>query len=60
MSVDPENALYVGDTTTDIVAGKAADVPTVGVLSGIGSREELTNAGAKFVIERADHLVHIL
>jgi len=60
VSVEPENALYVGDTTTDILAGKAADVPTVGVLSGIGSREELTNAGAKFVIERVDHLVHIL
>ena len=52
--------IYVGDTTTDILAGKAAGMKTVGVLSGIGSKEELESAGADFILENISHLESVL
>jgi phosphoglycolate phosphatase-like HAD superfamily hydrolase len=40
----------VGDTRLDILAGRKAKVRTIGVCWGHGSREELEEAGADFVI----------
>jgi phosphoglycolate phosphatase-like HAD superfamily hydrolase len=34
LAVDPEGAVYVGDTLIDIQAGKAAGTGTIGVLTG--------------------------
>ncbi len=50
MGVDPEACLMVGDTTVDIVAGKASNAQTVGVLCGFGEQEELLRAGADLVL----------
>jgi len=46
-----EDAVMIGDSVWDCEAAKRAKVPTIGVLSGGFSREELTEAGAKMVFE---------
>ncbi len=43
--------VYVGDTVTDIEAGRAARLPTVGVTTGPDDRGALTAAGADVVID---------
>jgi len=42
----PDDAVMVGDTTWDCIAAAKAHVPTIGVLSGGFSEEELREAGA--------------
>jgi HAD superfamily hydrolase (TIGR01549 family) len=46
-----DDAVMIGDSVWDCEAAKRAKVPTIGVLSGGFSREELTEAGAKVVFE---------
>ena len=47
----PDEALVVGDTWYDIEMGRRAGVRTCGVTYGNGSREELMNAGADFLVD---------
>lgn len=49
LGVPPENALMVGDHPTDIMAGKAYCVRTVGVLTGATRREAFEQAGADYI-----------
>jgi phosphoglycolate phosphatase len=49
--VRPSNSVLVGDHPTDMVAGRAAGMKSVGVLSGRSSRKELRQAGADHVID---------
>lgn len=51
VGVDAQHAIFVGDAVWDIEAGHRAGVPTVAVLSGGVSREELQNAGAAAVYD---------
>jgi HAD superfamily hydrolase (TIGR01549 family) len=46
-----DDAVMIGDSVWDCQAAKRAKVPTIGVLSGGFSREELEEAGAKVVFE---------
>jgi phosphoglycolate phosphatase len=50
----------IGDTTVDMLAGKAAGAQTVGVLCGFGTREELERNGADLVIDSTNLLAKIL
>jgi len=50
----------VGDAPQDMQAGKQAQVKTVGVTTGIYSREELKRAGADYVITNLKGLLKIL
>jgi HAD superfamily hydrolase (TIGR01549 family) len=45
------DAVMVGDSTWDCEAAKRADIPSIGVLTGGFSREELRDAGAATVYE---------
>lgn len=45
------NVFIVGDTPRDIKAGKEVGVKTIGVTTGIYSKEQLENADADFVLE---------
>lgn len=60
MQVEPENCLMVGDTTVDILAGKAAGAQTVGVLCGFGEEKELRRAGADLILPSSTELPEIL
>jgi phosphoglycolate phosphatase-like HAD superfamily hydrolase len=46
----------IGDSTWDVRAAKAAGIPTLAVLTGGFSAEELREAGAAEVLESIDEL----
>ena len=56
LAVRPEEAVLIGDSDVDILTAKNAEVASVGVLWGFGSREELLESGALAVFERAKEL----
>ena len=59
MGVPPEACLMIGDTTVDILAGKAAGAQTVGVLCGFGEEDELRRAGADLILPATPHLLDV-
>lgn len=56
----PENTVMVGDSASDIEAGKAAGVRTCGVLYGIGNREKLLAAGADIYVDSASKIYGVI
>ena len=50
--IDPADAVMVGDTAGDVVAGKAAGMYTIGCTWGYGSRDELEGADEIYDAER--------
>ena len=52
--------MIIGDTETDIMAGKQLGLRTVGVLSGIRTREHLEAAGADVVLSSIVDVVPLL
>lgn len=55
--LDPDEVCMVGDRYTDVVAASRHKIPTVGVLWGYGSREELKAARADAIIESPAQLL---
>lgn len=47
----PENAVYIGDTWYDIVAGKEAGVTTIGATWGIASRNQLAEHAPDVIVD---------
>lgn len=60
LGVYPEECLMIGDTTVDIRAGRAAGAQTIGVLSGFGSRKELTRVKAGHILPGVAQLPDLL
>jgi phosphoglycolate phosphatase-like HAD superfamily hydrolase len=60
MGVRPESCLMVGDTTVDILAGKASGCQTVGVLCGFGEEHELRKRGADMILMGTHELSQVL
>lgn len=46
-----EGLVMIGDRSHDVVGARAHGVPTIGVLHGSGSREELEGAGARWIVD---------
>ena len=55
-AVDGDRAVMVGDSTWDCVAAANAGVPSVAVLTGGFSEEELLDAGAAAVFSSLEEL----
>lgn len=55
-NVEGREAVMVGDTNWDVEAASKAGIPTICVLTGGWSREELLEAGAAGVYESVDEL----
>lgn len=56
----PENVLMVGDTHTDIEAGKNAGTKTCAITTGYGNKDKLIASGADFTIQMVCQLlVHL-
>jgi HAD superfamily hydrolase (TIGR01509 family) len=53
---NPDQAFFIGDSQNDIIAGRGAGVFTIGVCTGELSKEELSKAGADFVLPSFAHL----
>lgn len=60
LGVPASNLLMVGDTPTDIQAGKAVGAQTVGVLCGFGTRKDLIKAGADIILDHPVDLTNYL
>ena len=60
MGVPPESCLMVGDTTVDMLAGKAAGAQAVGVLCGFGEEAELRKSGADLIVPTTADLLSYL
>lgn len=57
---DKSEVLMVGDRFNDIEGAKKCGVDSMGVTFGYGSREELEQAGAKYIVDNVDELLSIL
>lgn len=57
---DKTEAIMVGDRKFDILGAKENGLASIGVLYGFGDREELTEAGADYIVERAEDIVEVL
>jgi HAD superfamily hydrolase (TIGR01509 family) len=56
----PDDAVMIGDTPWDVEAAKRAGVPTIAVMTGGFSEEELRDAGAVAVFESVAELLERL
>src|SRR5258705_412999 len=54
----PSECLMIGDTRIDIIAGKAAGMKTAGFAGGFRGRAELEAAGADYIFDHYDELLH--
>ena len=59
METPPSQAITIGDTPLDILAGKAAGTLTIGVLSGIGNRAQLQEEEPTAIIGRVSDLLSL-
>ena len=60
MNFEPSQALVVGDMAVDIQMGANAGAKTCGVTWGNGTKDELENAGATFIIDRMEEILKIV
>jgi pyrophosphatase PpaX len=60
MNVSADKFLKVGDTTTDILEGKNANVKTAAILSGTQSEEILRKAQPDFILNNMKDLIGIV
>ncbi len=59
-TIDIENSFMVGDRFYDIESGLKWGLKTIGVTYGFGSREELINAKANFIVDRPMEIYDIV
>ena len=60
MGLDAHACAYVGDTSMDIAAGRAAGMKTIGVLTGFDSRDDLFQENPDHIIDSISDLPLIL
>ena len=60
LDMKPGNCVYVGDTTTDIKAGKAAGMRTIGVLTGFDEYQTLETENPDAIIESVRNLPEVI
>jgi phosphoglycolate phosphatase len=58
--VDMTDAVMVGDKSHDVEGAHAHHIPCIGVSYGFGGRDELTQAGADFIVDTVDQLRSLL
>lgn len=56
LEISPDKAVFVGDSSFDILAGKAAGVRTIGVTWGYGTFGDLETAGANSIVNDSTEL----
>jgi HAD superfamily hydrolase (TIGR01662 family) len=60
LRLDPNQCAYVGDTHTDMQAGRAAGMKTIGVLTGFDPLELLQKETPDAIIESIGHLMEVI
>ena len=62
-AIDPErkmSAVMIGDREHDILGAQAEGIDSIGITWGYGSRSELENAGATFILESTEELCRLI
>ncbi|MDD2967870.1 MAG: HAD-IA family hydrolase [Desulfovibrionaceae bacterium] len=59
-SLQPKECVLVGDRKHDVLGAAAVGLPCIGVLYGFGSKEELEQAGARWLCQDATALQDLL
>lgn len=57
---DTSKCIMIGDREHDILGAKKFSMDSIGVLYGYGSREELTDAGASFIVENVCDIIKFI
>lgn len=60
LDIAPEEALYLGDTKTDMITGKNAGLLTVGVTWGFRDEAELKENGADYIVNSPKEIEEII
>ena len=60
IQIEPENILYLGDTSTDMQTAVNANMIAAGALWGFRKADELTRFGAKFLVEKPIDVLKLL
>jgi HAD superfamily hydrolase (TIGR01549 family) len=60
LCVDPNKCAYVGDTHTDMQAGQAAGMKTIGVLTGFDPLQLLQKETPDAIIDSIGHLMEVI
>ncbi len=60
LGIERYEAVYVGDAEINILAGRKIRVFSLGVLTGVGTEEGLTNAGADKIIPSLSELLDLI
>ena len=58
--VDKSECIMVGDRRYDVIGAKDNGIKSIGALYGYGSREELSEAGADFIVENVGDIYDIV
>ncbi len=53
---EPEDTVMIGDKKHDVIGAKQTNLDSVGVLYGFGDYEELSNAGATYIVKDVKEL----
>lgn len=59
LGVQPEEALFIGDSNVDMITAKNSNITPIGVSWGYRSREILIENGASFIIDTPDMLCNV-
>ena len=59
MKIEPSEAIFIGDMTTDILAGKAANVKMICVASGLAQKETLMENNPDILAENTQELINL-
>ncbi len=57
---DKSKTIMVGDRNYDILGAKENGLDSVGVLFGFGDKEELTEAGATYIVDSVEEILPII
>lgn len=60
LNVSKEDSVIIGDSKSDILAGKNADIDTIAVTYGYDKPENLINLNPTYVIDNFDELLDII
>ena len=58
--IDRKECIYIGDSDTDMMTGKAAGMLTIGVTWGFRDRDVLEKHGADYLIDHPEELLSII
>ena len=58
-NIEPSKAMFIGDMTTDIEAGKAANVKMICVASGLAQKETLKKYQPDILVDNTEQLINL-